>query len=46
MAKRLMNILIVLVVIGLGLIGLAWFDGGQEEQRLIVEPVDLQGMGE
>jgi hypothetical protein len=41
-----MSIAAILLVIGVALVALAWFDGGQEEQRLIVEPVDLQGMGE
>jgi hypothetical protein len=45
-SKRLMSIVTILVVIGVALVALAWFDGGQEEQRLIVEPVELQGMGE
>ncbi len=40
-----MSIVVILLVFGL-LLALAWFDGGQEEQRLIVEPVDLQGTGE
>lgn len=36
--------MIVLSVIGIALVlllAVAWFDGGREEQRLIVEPVDL-----
>ncbi len=44
MSKRLMSIVVSIALVGLALIGLAWFDGGQEEQRLIEEPVDLQGM--
>jgi hypothetical protein len=41
-----MSIVVILLIFGLLLVALAWFDGGQEEQRLIIEPVDLQGTGE
>ena len=34
-------VIIVLSVIVLLVLGVAWFDGGREEQRLIVEPVEL-----
>lgn len=40
-----MSVGIVLVVLALGLVALAWIDGGREEQRLIVEPVELTEVG-
>lgn len=36
-----MSLVIVLVVLGLGLVALAWIDGGREEQRLIETPALL-----
>lgn len=43
MAKRPMSVLMVVIIVALGLGALAWIDGGREEQRLIVEPVELEG---
>jgi hypothetical protein len=40
-AKRPMSVLFVVIVLALGLVALAWIDGGREEQRLVVEPVSL-----
>ncbi|MGB3165194.1 MAG: hypothetical protein WBA68_00240 [Alteraurantiacibacter sp.] len=37
---------IAALVLVLALLGLAWFDGGQQEQRLIVEPVQVPELGE
>ena len=34
-------VLVAILAILLLVLGVAWFDGGQEEQRLIVEPVEL-----
>ncbi len=36
-----MSVLIVILVLFLGLLALAWYDGGREEERLIVEPLEL-----
>lgn len=36
-----MTILLVLLGLGVCLLALAWYDGGREEQRLIVQEVDL-----
>ena len=34
--------IVVLVALALAvMLGVAWYDGGREEQRLIVEPVSL-----
>jgi hypothetical protein len=38
---RLMSIVAIILVLILGLLLLAWVDGGREEDRLIVEPVTL-----
>jgi hypothetical protein len=35
------RILIALAVILVAALGLAWYDGGREPQRLMIEPVDL-----
>ena len=40
-AKRPMTILLVLLGLTVCLLALAWYDGGREEQRLIVQEVDL-----
>ncbi|AKQ42132.1 hypothetical protein CP97_09045 [Aurantiacibacter atlanticus] len=40
-SKRLMFLLTVTGLAMLLLLVVAWFDGGQEEQRLIVEPVSV-----
>jgi hypothetical protein len=34
----------VIVVLG-ALLALAWYDGGREEQRMIVQPVELTESG-
>jgi uncharacterized protein YdgA (DUF945 family) len=36
--KKIWSVVLVLLVLFLGL---AWYDGGRESQRLIEEPVDL-----
>ena len=36
-----MSIVAIILVLLLGLLVLAWIDGGREEGRLIVEPVTL-----
>ncbi len=46
MAKRLMTIVIVLAVLLVGLLALAWYDGGREELRLIEQEVQLPGAGQ
>ena len=33
--------MILVLVLTLGLLALAWYDGGREELRLVVEPVIL-----
>ena len=38
--------MIALAVMVCALLALAWFDGGQEEQRLIVEEVQLPELAE
>ncbi|WAT18563.1 hypothetical protein OZN62_02995 [Aurantiacibacter sp. MUD11] len=41
MSKRLMTIAgILLVLLGLFL-AVAWYDGGRQEERLIVQPVEI-----
>jgi hypothetical protein len=35
------RILIALAVVLIAALGLAWYDGGREPQRLMTEPVDL-----
>ena len=40
-AMRLRNVWVVLVVLVVIVLVIAWIDGGREEPRLIVEPVDL-----
>ena len=40
-AKRLMTILLVLLGLVIGLLAVAWYDAGREEQRLIVQDLDL-----
>jgi hypothetical protein len=35
------RILIALAAILIAALGLAWYDGGREPQRLMTEPVDL-----
>ncbi len=39
--KQAMFILATLLVVLVLVLAIAWFDGGREEQRLIVEPVDV-----
>ena len=39
--KRLMTLLTVCIVLLVMLLVVAWYDGGREPQRLIVEEVDL-----
>lgn len=34
-----------LLVLLVGLLALAWYDGGREEQRMIVQPVELMEQG-
>ncbi len=46
MAKRLMSILLVVLVLALGVLALAWFDGGRQEQRTIVLPITPQEDGQ
>ena len=41
MSRRLMTIAMILAVLLVLLLAVAWFDGGQEPQRLIVEEVTL-----
>ena len=41
MAMRLRTVWTVLLVIVVLVLIIAWIDGGREEQRLIVEPVEL-----
>lgn len=38
---RLRNLWLALLLFLLLLLSIAWVDGGREEQRMIVEPVDL-----
>lgn len=38
---RLRNLWVVVVVLVAIVLVVAWIDGGREEQRMIVEPVDL-----
>ena len=40
-SKRRMSIVILVVLAVAVILGVAWYDGGREEQRLIVEPVTL-----
>jgi len=44
-AKRLMSLVLILLLFAALAIGLAWYDGGREEQRLIVEPIELPEQG-
>ena len=41
MAMRLRTVWTVLLVIIVLVLIVAWIDGGREEQRMIVEPVEL-----
>ena len=41
-----MTILLVLLGLMIGLLAVAWYDGGREEQRLIVQEVDLSAIEE
>lgn len=34
-----------LLAVFIGLLALVWLDGGREEQRMIVQPVDLTEQG-
>lgn len=36
-----MTIGILVVIVLIVMLGVAWYDGGRQEQRLIVEPVEL-----
>lgn len=36
-----MTIVVLVAVVLAVMLGVAWYDGGREEQRLIVEPVSL-----
>jgi len=38
---KLRNVWLVLLVLLLLFLAVAWIDGGREEQRMIVEPVEL-----
>ncbi|MFB0611633.1 hypothetical protein [Aurantiacibacter poecillastricola] len=40
-----MTIAIILAVVLAVVLALAWYDGGREEQRLIVQPVDPAEIG-
>lgn len=40
-AMKLRNVWLVLLVLLLLFLAVAWIDGGREEQRMIVEPVEL-----
>ncbi|WP_281276741.1 hypothetical protein [Alteraurantiacibacter aquimixticola] len=41
-----MSVMIALAVLAAAVLALAWYDGGREEQRLIVEEVQLPEPGE
>ncbi|MEO5705728.1 MAG: hypothetical protein ABIT10_09650 [Alteraurantiacibacter sp.] len=41
MAKRRKIVATVVIALLASLLALAWYDGGREEQRMIVQPVDL-----
>lgn len=36
-----MSIVVVLILAITVMLGVAWYDGGRQEQRLIVEPVSI-----
>ncbi len=38
-----MTILVFIAVVLALVLGVAWYDGGRQEQRLIVEPVPVPG---
>ena len=41
MGKRRMTMAILLFALLALVLALAWYDGGREEQRMIIEPVEL-----
>lgn len=45
MARRGKLVALALLVLLAGLLALAWLDGGREEQRMIVQPVELMEQG-
>lgn len=45
MATRRKLVAFALLVLLVGLLALAWYDGGREEQRMIVQPVELMEQG-
>lgn len=44
MARR-RNLVALTLLLLAALLALAWYDGGREEQRMIVQPVDLTEQG-
>jgi hypothetical protein len=45
LAKRPGNVAIAVFVLIACFLALAWYDGGREEQRMIVQPVELVESG-